>query len=64
MTMQGEVEVTSKNWSEGGGHAICITGVLDDYFVVSSWGRRLFIPIEDFVNNRFSVVFTNLEGSK
>ena len=64
MTKPGEVYVTTKSWNEGGGHAVCVTGVLDDYFVVSSWGKRLLIPIEDFTNNNFNVIFRNMEGIK
>lgn len=45
-----------------GGHAICITGVTNNYFIVSSWGKRMLIPIEDFVDNKFEFRFMYLEG--
>ena len=64
MTIPGKVYTTTETWNEGGGHAVCITGVLDDYFIVSSWGERLLIPIEDFINNKFNVIFRNVEGIK
>ena len=48
--------VTTKDWNEGGGHAVCITGVLVDAFIVSSWGKRFYIPFSDFINNKFNVV--------
>src|SRR5699024_10248674 len=30
-----EIYETTNTWDEGDGHAICITGVLDEYFIVS-----------------------------
>ena len=57
-----KVYITSGDWDEGSGHAVCITGVIDDYFIVSSWGKRLLIPISDFVNNEFSLIFRHMEG--
>lgn len=57
-----EVYKTTNSWSEGAGHAVCITGVLDKYFIISSWGKRLFIPIEDFINNEFNIIFRHMEG--
>lgn len=59
---QVRVFETTETWNEGGAHAVCITGVLDNFFVVSSWGKRLLIPIEDFINNKFNVTFRNVEG--
>ncbi len=64
MSNQNEVFTTTENWNEGGGHAVCITGVLDEYFVVSSWGRRLLVPISDFVNNKFNFIVNILEEIK
>lgn len=57
-----ETYKTTNSWSEGAGHAVCITGVLDKYFIISSWGKRLFIPIEDFINNEFNIIFRHMEG--
>ncbi len=62
MNSKNEVFKTTENWNEGDGHAVCVTGVLDDYFIVSSWGKRLFIPISDFVGNNFNLVFNIVEG--
>ena len=56
-----EIFETTNSWSEGAGHAVCITGVLDNYLIVSSWGKRLFIPIDDFVDNEFNIVFRHME---
>ena len=60
----GDEIVTTKTWNEGGGHAVCITGVIDNFFVVSSWGKRYYISISDFINNEFNVVFRKVEGIK
>ena len=64
MSNQNEVFITTENWNEGGGHAVCITGVLDEYFIVSSWGRRLLVPISDFVNSNFNFIVNILEEIK
>lgn len=64
MTKSFEVYYTTEDWNEGDGHAVCVTGILDDYFIVSSWGKRLLIPISDFINNKFNVIFRNVEGIK
>lgn len=57
-----KVYETTETWNEGGGHAVCITGVTDKYFIVSTWGIRTLIPIEDFVDNKFRFNFRYLEG--
>ena len=57
-----KVYETTETWNEGGGHAVCITGVKDKYFIVSTWGIRTLIPIEDFVDNKFRFNFRYLEG--
>ena len=45
------------DWDEGGGHAVYVVGVTDDSVVVSSWGKKLLIPFEDLVDNKFRVSF-------
>lgn len=57
-----KVYETTETWNEGGGHAVCITGVTDKYFIVSTWGIRTLIPIKDFVDNKFRFNFRYLEG--
>ena len=43
----GNVMTTTHAWGEGGAHAVKITGITDDYYVCSSWGRKIYIPIAD-----------------
>ncbi len=45
--------VTTSTWGEGGGHAIFITGINRDSFVVSSWGKEFIIPFKDLQNGGF-----------
>lgn len=54
--------MTTDDWNEGGGHGVCITGVTNKHFIVSSWGKRTLIPFEDFVDNNFEFNFRYLEG--
>ena len=58
----GNVFFSTYNWNEGAGHAVCVTGMNDYYFIVSSWGERLFIPIEDLINNVYDFGFNRVEG--
>ena len=62
MSSIDEVYTTTTTWEEGDGHAVFITGILDDYLVVSSWGKRLLIPIKDLIGKRFSLYFNVVEG--
>ena len=64
MENEYKVYVTTDNWKEGDGHAVCVTGIIEDYIVVSSWGKRLLIPISDLINNNFTIAFNQLEGIK
>ena len=43
--------VSTTNWSEGGGHSVYITGLTEEGFVVSSWGKKYIIAYSDLVNN-------------
>ena len=56
----GKTFITTETWEEGDGHAVTITGVEGDNFIVISWGKRLLIPISDFVNNNFSISFQRM----
>lgn len=49
--------VTTNTWGEGeGGHAVTVTSVTNDGFVVSSWGERYLIPYIDLQNKgEFSI---------
>ena len=58
---QSEI-ITTNNWSEGGGHAVTVTGYSDDYVHVASWGKEYLIPWSDFYNNRFNFEILNIEN--
>lgn len=60
--MDGSVNVTTNSWSEGGGHAVFITGIDDDGIIVSSWGEKLKIKYEDFINNRYNISWGTISG--
>ena len=64
MENEDNVFCSTANWDEGEGHAVCVTGIIKDYIVVSSWGKRLLIPISDLINNVFTITFNQLEGIK
>lgn len=44
---------TTRSWGEGGGHAIFITGMNNQGFIVSSWGREYLIPFSDLQNGGY-----------
>lgn len=46
-----QVYYSTFNWNEGAGHAVFVTGVTDEGFIVSSWGKELLIPFSDLNNN-------------
>lgn len=43
--------IATNDWGEGGGHSVKITAIASDGFIVSSWGKRMFIPYEDLQNS-------------
>ena len=53
---------STMDWNEGKGHAVYVVGVNNDSVIVSSWGKKLYIPLSDLVGNRFtiSIVSNNL----
>ena len=47
---------TTYTWNEGGGHAVYVTEITQDGFIVSSWGKKYLIPHEDLINGgRFTL---------
>ena len=42
--------MSTSNWSEGGGHAVFVTDIKSNGFVVSSWGQKYTIPFNDLIN--------------
>ena len=51
----GSKNVSTNDWNEGGGHAVFVTAVTDDEVVVSSWGERQSIKLNDFIGNMFNI---------
>ena len=56
------VRETTNTWDEGGGHAVFVTGLNNNGVIVSSWGKKLLIPFEDFNNNRYNITYTSIGG--
>lgn len=50
--------ISTKNWGEGSGHAVKITGMAQDGFIVSSWGKRLLIPYSDLQKSGAFTIFS------
>ena len=55
-----EVYRSTANWEEGGGHITSITGIEGNNLVVSSWGKRLYIPVADLKNGSFRIDALNI----
>lgn len=54
---------STHTWNEGAGHAVFITEVQANGFVVSSWGYRLLIPFEDLQNGgQFAITEWNVNN--
>ena len=54
--------LSTKIWGEGGAHAVKITGMTQDVFIVSSWGERLLIPYSDLQQSgAFTIFMGNYE---
>lgn len=49
---------STATWSEGGGHAVFITGMGTDCFYVSSWGQEYAIPFADLQNGGIFNIFS------
>ena len=60
--LSGGTDVSTSAWHEGGGHAVFITGVLDDGFEVSSWGQKYKITFADLENARFNILNCNIKN--
>lgn len=59
---QNEIEFTTKSWGEGGGHAVFITGMKKEGFLVSSWGKEYLIPFYDLQNGgRFTIMIDDIK---
>ena len=54
------VYITTNDWEEGGGHAVYVTGVTDEDVIVSSWGKRLKIPLKEFIGNYFNLTHNKI----
>jgi len=42
--------ITTNSWGEGAGHAMYVTGINQEGFLVSSWGQKYLIPFTDLLN--------------
>ncbi|MBQ8206669.1 MAG: hypothetical protein IJZ77_04330, partial [Bacilli bacterium] len=58
----GSINITTNNWNEGSGHAVFVTGIDDEGVIVSSWGEKLKIKYEDFINNRYNIAWGKITG--
>lgn len=57
-----ELITTTWKWNENGGHAVHITGIEEDGFIVSTWGRRCLIPFEDLIKaGNFEITYSNIK---
>ena len=57
-----DVYITTNSWSEDGGHSTFVTGLTDASVIVSSWGRKLYVPFEDFIGNKFNLSYSTIQG--
>ena len=60
----GEIHCTTNTWNEGGGHSVFVTDITETDVVVSSWGKKLLIPLEEFVDNRFTISTLKINESE
>ena len=59
---QNITEYTTKSWGEDGGHAVFITGMKKEGFLVSSWGKEYLIPFYDLQNGgRFTIMIDDVK---
>ena len=58
----GNVFCSTDDWKEGDGHAVYVTGITDDSVIVSSWGRKLMLKFDDFVEGAFGIRFSEIGG--
>lgn len=42
--------ISTLNWNEGGAHSVKVTGLTNDSFIVSTWGRKYYMPFNDFLD--------------
>jgi len=53
--------LSTANWPENMGHAVTITDVADNGFVVSTYGNKYIIPFEDLMNGgKFEIYSTEI----
>lgn len=58
----GKVICSTFNWNEGGGHAVKVTKVRDDGFIVSTWGKQCLVPFSDLQQSgAFATFYSKLE---
>ena len=57
-TESGNQTITTSTWNEGGGHNVFVTGVNNQGFIVSSWGREYVIPFSDLKSSNAKWILT------
>ena len=59
--LSGGHDVCTSIWSEGVGHAVFVTGVTNDGFIVSSWGEKFLIRFQELDHRSFVLESTHIE---
>lgn len=49
------LETSTNSWNEGGAHAVYVTAVTNNGFIVSSWGKKYFISFADLQGGDFQL---------
>lgn len=53
--LNGNHNVSTLDWNEGGGHAVFITNMVEEGFIVSSWGEKFLITFDDLSKGTFLI---------
>lgn len=61
---QLEVYTSTNTWNEGGGHAIYVTGMTDTHVIVATWGKKMYIPLQEFYENKYTITISTIGGIK
>lgn len=58
----GKVLCSTFDWNEGGAHAVKVTKVKNDGFIVSTWGKQCLVPFSDLQQSgAFATFYSKLE---
>ncbi len=53
--LSGGMDCSTSTWNEGGGHAVFVTNMTDEGFIVSSWGEKYLISFSDLKTGSFTL---------